>query len=135
MVAGIRLREGGELAAGLPVKLAGVNNDAAQRGAVAADELGGGMDHDVRAVLDGADQVRRAESVVNDQRDAVLVGNFSDGVDVGDVGVGVAQRLQIDGAGVLLNGTLDLSQVVGIDEVVLTPKAGRVCSSRLEVPP
>ena len=93
------------------------------------------MDHDVRAVLDGADQVRRAEGVVDDQRNAVLVGNFSDGVDVGDVGVGVAQRLQIDGAGVLLNGTLDLSQVVGIDEGLLTPKAGRVCSSRLEVPP
>ena len=83
------------------------------------------MDHDVRAVLDGADQVRRAEGVVNDQRNAVLVGNFSDGVDVGNVGVGVAQRLQIDGAGVLLNGTLDLSQVVGIDEGRLDAEGGQ----------
>ena len=62
------------------------------------------------------DQVRRAEGVVDDQRNAVLVGNFSDGVDVGNVGVGVAQRLQIDGLGVGLDGVLHFGQIVSVDK-------------------
>ena len=74
----------------LPVELAGIDDDAAQGGAVAADELGGRVDNDVRAVLNGADQVRGAEGVVDDQRQAVLVGNLGNGVNVGNVGVGVA---------------------------------------------
>ena len=73
MIAGVGVSNVAELTACLPVELAAVHDDAAQRGAVAADELGGGMDDDICAVLDGADQVRRAEGVVNDQRNAVLV--------------------------------------------------------------
>ena len=95
MVAGVGVSKGGKLAAGLPVELAGIDDDTAQRGAVAADELGGRVDNDVRAVLDRTDQVRSAEGVVDDQRDVVLVGNLGDGVDVGNVRVGVTQRLQI----------------------------------------
>ena len=83
---------------------------------MAADELGGGVDHDVRAVLDGTDQVGRAEGVVDDQGQAVFVGNFSDGVDVGDIRVGVAQGLQVDGLGVGLNGVFHLRQVVSVDK-------------------
>ena len=83
---------------------------------MAADELGGGVDHDVCAVLDGTDQVRGAEGVINDQRQAVLVGDGCNGVDVGDVAVGVAQGLQIDGLGVGLDGVLHLGQVVGVHE-------------------
>ena len=83
---------------------------------MAADELGGRVDNDVRAVLDRTDQVRSAEGVVDDQRDVVLVGNLGDGVDVGNVRVGVTQRLQIDGAGVLLDSAFDLGQVMGVDE-------------------
>ena len=56
---------------------------------MAADELGCRMDNDVGTMLDRADQVGRAEGVVDDKRNAVLVGNFSDGVNVGDVGVGL----------------------------------------------
>ena len=125
VVTRVRLREGGEFAAGLPVELAGVNDDAAQRGAVAADELGGRMDNDVGTMLDRADQVGRAEGVVDDQRDAVLVGNFSDGVNVGDVGVGVAKRFNIDSAGVVLNGSLDLGQIMGVDKGRLHTERGQ----------
>ena len=67
---------------------------------MAAEELGGGVDDDVRAVLDGADQVGRAEGVVHHQGQAVLVGHLGHGVDVGDVTVGVAQGLNVDGLGV-----------------------------------
>ena len=83
---------------------------------MAADELGGRVDHDVCAVLDGADQVRGAEGVVDDQRQAVLVGNGGNGINVGDIAVGVAQGLQIDGLGVGLDGVLHLGQIVSVDK-------------------
>ena len=40
---------------------------------MAADELGSGVDDDVSAMLDGTDQVRGAEGIIDDQRQAVLV--------------------------------------------------------------
>lgn len=62
-VRGLRhLRE----AAVVPLELAAVDDDAADGGAVAADPLGGGVDDDVGAVLDGADEVAsRAKGVVD----------------------------------------------------------------------
>ena len=81
---------------------------------MATDELGGGVNDYVSAVLNGTDQIGRAEGVVDDQRQAVLMGDLGDGVDIGDIRVGVAQRLDIDGLGVVLNGTLHLGEVVGI---------------------
>ena len=114
VVAGVRLGDGGILAAGLPVEGAAVHDDTAQAGAVAADELGGGVDDDVSAVLQGPDQVGGAEGVVDDQGQAVLVGDGGDGVNVGDVAVGVAQGLQVDGLGVVLDRVLHLGQVVGV---------------------
>ena len=79
-----------------------------------ADELGGGVDHNVRAVLNGADQIGRPEGVVDDQGQAVGVGNLRNGVDVGNVAVGVAQGLQVNGLGVGLNGGGDGAQIVGV---------------------
>ena len=72
------------------------------------------MNHNIRAVLDGADQVGSAEGVVDDQRQAVLVGDFRNGVDVGNVGVGIAQGFQIDGLGVGLDGGFHLGKVMGV---------------------
>ena len=66
------------------------------------------MHHDVRAVLNGADEIGRAEGVVDHERQAMPVSNFGDGVDVRDIGVGVAQRLKVDGFGVGSDGGLDL---------------------------
>ncbi len=42
------------------------------------------------------------------------VGNGGDGVQIGNVAVGIAQSFQIDGLGVGLNGRFHLSQVVGV---------------------
>ena len=60
VIAGVCLRDRRKFAAGLPVKLARVDDNAAEGRAVSADKLGGGMEHDVRAVLDGPDQIGRA---------------------------------------------------------------------------
>ena len=57
VVAGVGRGNGGVLAGCFPVKFAAVHDDAAQSGAVTADELGGGMDYNVRAMLNGANQI------------------------------------------------------------------------------
>ena len=54
----------------------------------------------------------------------MLLGDLGDGVDVGDVGVGVAERLEVDDRGVVLDGALDLVQVMGIDKRGLDAKLG-----------
>lgn len=116
MVAGVGGGDVAVLAAGLPVELAAVHDDAAQRGAVAADELGSGVDDDVSAMLDGTDQVRGAEGVINDQRQAMLVSDGCDGINIRNITVGVAQSLEVDSLGVGLDRVLDLFQIVSVHE-------------------
>ena len=70
------------------------------------------MNNDICAVLNGTDQVRGAEGIIDDQRQAVLVRDGCNGIDIGDIAVGVAQSFQIDGLGVGLDGILHLSQIV-----------------------
>lgn len=62
-----------------PGKLAGVDHDAADAGAVAAHVLGQRVHDDVRAMLEGAAEHRRGDGVVNDQRHAVAVCGFGQG--------------------------------------------------------
>ena len=124
MVGGVGLGNLRVLSARLPVKVAAIDNHAAQRGAVAANELGCGVDDDVGTMLQRTEQIRGAEGVIDDNRQTVLLGDLGDGVDVGDVGVGVAERLEIDDRGAVLDGALDLFQVMGIDEGGLDTKLG-----------
>ena len=83
---------------------------------MAADELSGGVDDHVGAVLDGAQQVRRGEGGVHDQRHVVAVRDVCPGLKVEHVGVGVAQRLGVQQLGVVLDGGLDGVQVGRVDE-------------------
>ena len=89
VIAGVGIRDVGILAARLPVKLAGLYDDAAKGCAMAADELGRGMDNNVCAMLNRTDQVRGSKCIVDDQRKAVLVGDFRDRVNVRDIAVGI----------------------------------------------
>ena len=68
MIAGIGLCELRELATGRPVKLSSVNDESAESGSVSADELGSGVNYDIRTVLKGTDQVRSSEGVINNKR-------------------------------------------------------------------
>ena len=72
------------------------------------------MNHDVGSVLNWVDEVRRAEGVVDDQWYAMLVGNLGRAFYVGDVGVGVAQRLNVHELCVWLDGRLQCVVVVGV---------------------
>ena len=116
VVAGVRVGDGGIFAAGSPVKAAAVDDDAAERRAVAAEELGGGVDDNIRAVLDGTDEIRRTEGIIDHERQTVLVREDREGVDIRDVAVGVAEGLDVDGSGIGLDGGLDLREIVDVDE-------------------
>ena len=117
MVGGVRLGQGRELARHLgPVELAAFDDHTAEGGAVAADELGGGLDHHVGAVLQRAEQVRSGEGVVHDHRQVMLVGDFGDCLEVRQISVRVAEGLEVDELGVLLDGVLELLRVLGGNE-------------------
>ena len=66
VIAGIRFRKAREPTGAKPVKLARIDNDTTNRVAVATDELGRRMDHDVRSVRDRVDDSRTCGCVVND---------------------------------------------------------------------
>lgn len=68
---GSAIRENLPLA--LQSNLPGVDNHAAERRAVAADELRRRMHDDVGSVFDGADQVGSSERIIDDQRNSVAV--------------------------------------------------------------
>ena len=137
VIGGIRLGQSRELARnGVPVELAAFDDHTAEGGAVAADELGGGLDHDVSAVLQRAEQVRGGEGVVHNHRQVVLVGDFGDGFEVRQVGVRVAEGLEVDelwySPGWRPRTPCGFSAET---KVVVMPSRGRVWRSRLKVPP
>ena len=81
-----------------------------------ADELRGGMNHDVGTVFQRADEVRSTEGIVDKHRNLVLVGNLGNRFDVRDVGMRVAERLDEHELRVFLDGTFDFLQVAGVHE-------------------
>ncbi len=80
------------------------------------------MDHDVGAVLNRADKVWGSKSVVDYDGDSMLVGDGRDGVNVGNVGIGVSQSFKVDGLGVGLYGAFDFFKVVGVYKSCLNAK-------------
>ena len=71
---------------------------------MAADVLGGGMHHHVRAMVEGTHQQRRGAGVVHHHGHALGVGHRSDGGNVGHIARGVAHRLQEHRLGVRRDG-------------------------------
>ena len=112
MIAGVRVRDQRELSARSPVKLAGIDDHAAKRRAVAADELRRRVDDNVRAVFDGADEIGRAKGIIDDDGKRMLVRNLCNRVNVGNVAVGIAEGLEVNGLRVGLNGRFDLRKIV-----------------------
>ena len=105
VVGGNRLGHRREVAVA-PVKAAGLDDNAAEGGAVAAQELGDRVNDDVRAVLEGANQVGGGDGGVHDQRDAGLVGDLCQALQVGNLAGGVGDNLGVDCLGVLGQGRL-----------------------------
>ena len=108
MIGRVGIRNCGILARSRPIKLARVNDDTAERCAVTANELGCGVNNDISAVFNWADKVRRAESVVNNKWQTVLMSKLGKSVDIGNIAVGVAEGFDINCPGVVRYCRLDL---------------------------
>ena len=133
MITGVGLGQCGELVGiGLPVELSAVDDDTPQRTAMSADELGGGVQHDIGTMLNGTNEERRSERVVDEERDIVTVSNLGQAVDISNVGVGVSEGLGIKSPGLGQDGSLYGLQVAHVDDGVLHSKVGQSMGDEVE---
>ena len=58
--------------------------------------------------------------------------DLGDRIDIGNVTVGVAEGLQIDGTSIFLDRTFDFGQVVGIDKSSLNSVLGKGMGEQIE---
>ena len=91
------------------------DDDAAQHVAVAGQVLGEAVHDEVRAQLEGANQQRRGEGVVDQKRGAGGLGELGNTADVADAQHGIRDRLHEDAAGAGFgDGALDGGEVVHV---------------------
>ena len=121
VVGGVRrVQEGLAFGPALPVELPGVDDQAADRGAVAAQVLGGRVDDDGRAMVEGPHQEGRRR-IVHDQRDPVLPADGRDLGDREDLELRVRKGLRVVGARPVVGGPAEVLGVGGVDEAHLDP--------------
>ena len=117
MIGDIRLVEGGKAIRVLgPGKAAAVDDGAAERGAVAAEELGQRVNGDVGAVVERFEQDRRGDRIVDDQRHAVTMRDLGQRFDVADIAGGIADRFGEHRPGVLVDQLFDRVRLVAFGE-------------------
>ena len=115
-------------------------DNAAHRGAVAADVLGGGMDDHVRAPIHRPAEVRRRHGVVDDERDFGFVRDLRQRLDVDDVDGRVTERLGVDELRIGFERPAEILRLVGMDEGRLDAELlqvhlqQRVCRRRASTP-
>jgi len=86
-----------------PREGAAVDQDPADGGAVAGEPLGRRLPDEVGAVVERAAEVRGRERVVDEQRDAVVVGDVGDPLDVGRDQGRVPDGFEVDVGGVFVD--------------------------------
>ena len=99
-----------------PGEVAGVDEQAADTVAVPAEILGERVHDDVGAVVERPAQVGRGDRVVDDQRDAVPVGDIGQRRDIGDVAQWIADRLAVDRPRVRVDQLLEGGRVPVVRE-------------------
>lgn len=112
----VRRRGRGDGGKAAEIEVARVEDDAGDGVAVAADELGGGVEDDGRAVLHRAAEIGRGEGVVDDERDFVRGGEGGEFFLVEDGAARVADGLAVERAGLFGDRGFPCGNVVGIDE-------------------
>ena len=112
MVARVRIRDVRVLAACLPVKLPGLNDNAAKSCSVTTDELCSRMNHYVCTMLDRADKERCSERIVNNNRKSLGMCDLGDSIYIRDVAVGVSECLYVYRSRIIFYRTFDLGKVV-----------------------
>src|SRR6056297_1103944 len=115
MVAGIRSSKFGE-APTRPVKTTAVHYSTTDTGTMPTDELGQGIADDVGTMVDRAKQVRGGYRVVNNQRQAMLVGHCGDSVKIIDIILRITEGLNINGLGVVINRSSNIGRIRTVDK-------------------
>ena len=114
MIFRTRLAQHRIFAALRPIEGASIDNDAGNRVAVAAEELGRRMQDDVGAVIDRANEVGRCQRVVDDQGHAGLARHPRYRLDVGDGAAGIGDGLDEDRLGARRHRALEAADIIGI---------------------
>src|SRR5208283_467104 len=109
----------------LPRKGPAVDDRAAQRGPVPAEELGEGMENDVSAMLEGSEKNRGRDRVIYDQRNAVPVRYRCEGFDVAQISGRIADALAVDRARIGINQACDRGRLVVPREAHRYPQTGQ----------
>ena len=123
MKASIRLSEGWEFARALPVEAAAVNHQATNHNAMPAQKLSGRVKNDISTQIEWPAQVRRGESGVDHQWQAVTVGDLSYCRYVEYFKAGVAQRFAEQQPGIGLDSRSESLRLARVDEGGLDAKA------------
>ena len=116
----------------LPVKCAAIHNHATERCAMTADEFGSRMHHHISAVLDRTNKVGSAESVIDNEWNAVAVSHLSDSVEVGYIRIRVAEGLGIHRLGIWANCLFERFEVVDIHNRVANALSLERVSNQIE---
>jgi hypothetical protein len=95
------------------------DEDAAESVGMSVEKFGGRVHDDVGAEFERALQVRRHKSVIDGDRDAVLVTDVGDRADVGEGHERVGGRLNVDELRGGTDGAADVVGVRGVDETEL----------------
>ena len=110
-----------------PVERAGVDDDSSQAGAMATDPLRGAFHHHIGTVLDRAQQgAAGPEGVVDNQRNAALLGEGGESLEVGNVEARIAHRLDIDPFGVVVDLRRKALHLIAIGEPDVDAEAGKL---------
>ena len=83
---------------------------------MAANEFSGGMNHDIRAVLNRPDHIRCSERIVNHKRNLMRMGNCGDGVNIRDIRIRIAQGLDKHGFCLFIDRAFDLVRILRVHE-------------------
>ena len=94
---------------------------------MSANELCCRMNNDIRAVFDRPEKEGSCKGVVNDEDDVVAMGHLCHGLQVRDVGIGVAKRFRVNHLRVRADGSLQRLRVVDVDDGV----ADALCGQRV----
>ena len=117
VVALIRFGESREfVAVGGVVEGAGIDHDTSDRRSVPADVLRGRVDDGVHPVFERVEYERRGDGVVNDEWDAHVPCDRTDGIQVEDVALRVADRFAEECLCVRLSGGPPLLRVIGLGD-------------------
>ena len=91
--------------------------------AVPAQELGGRVHHDIRAVLDGPAEIGRGQGVVDHQRHAGFMRDGRDLLDIQHVHARIGDGFGVESARSRRDGAAEVLGIVGFDESGVDPEA------------